>query len=65
MKKTLYFLKAKTLLLQIILVSQIVNGLSQDLREFRATFNPEDPFNNEWLDKLHDHLMTKTDQETF
>ena len=43
----------------------IVAGLSEPLRQIRAEFDPEDRYNEPWLDKMHTWLEAMTDEFTF
>ena len=44
---------------------QGVNSLHPSLKAFRETWNPDQPYESQWLDDLHNHIMTLTDEDTF
>ena len=41
------------------------HGLNDGLRYYREQWDPEDPYNNGWLDGLHDYIMQLSDCDTF
>ena len=49
----------------LALLGCVVQGLSQDLIDIRKRFNPEDRYNDQWLDWLHDYIYELGDDDTF
>ena len=49
----------------LALLLGVVKGLSKDLIDIRKRFNPEDRYNNQWLDWLHDYIYELGDEDTF
>ena len=49
----------------LIFVDQLTQALSQDLKDIRSKFDPEDRWNEKWLDWLHEYVYELGDEDTF
>jgi len=57
-------MKSFFLLLSAVLITTFTreaNGLNPTLKQMRAAWNPEEPYNSEWLDEVHNYLMELSD----